>query len=154
MERIIYISTAPAPMEPEEIAALLAISRRNNAAAGITGLLIYHDASFLQVLEGEDPALSACLDRIARDPRHRWLIVLWRGAVAERAFPEWQMGYARLSDLCADTAGAGGPAVLSLHDLVDRGLGAGADPMVEQLVASFLGGFRDLGHGGMALRLP
>lgn len=76
-----------------------------------------------------------------------------RGAVAERAFPGWQMGYARLSDLCAENPADGAPAIVSLHDLVDRGLGAAADPIVERLVASFLGGFRDLGHAPMATRM-
>ena len=142
MHRIIYISSAPRQMTAPELAALLAQSRRNNAARGLTGLLLYHDGSFLQILEGEEPALSECFDRIARDPRHRQLIVLWRGAAEARVFPEWQMGYARLSELF--TAEAGG--VISLHDIASGGLAAGSDPTVERLVGRFLGSFRDLGH--------
>lgn len=140
MHRIIYLSSAPVLLAPDEIAEILAVSRRNNAAAGITGLLLYHDGNILQVLEGEEPALSACFARICRDSRHRQVIVLKRSPVEARAFPQWQMGYARLQDLF----GSEEDAVLSLHDIAARGLGAGGDPMVERLVSSFLGGFRDL----------
>ena len=140
MQRIVYLSSTPTLFSPDEIAALLAVSRRNNAGDGITGLLLYHDGNFLQVLEGEEPALSACFDRIARDPRHRQLIVLWRGPVDARAFPEWQMGYARLDQLFQAQPGA----VLSLHDIAVNGISA-ADPLVERLVGRFLSGFRDLG---------
>lgn len=143
MQRIVYLGSTPTLCTPEEIAALLAVSRRNNAADGISGLRLHHDGTFLQVLEGEEPALSACFDRIARDPRHRQLIVLWRGPVASRAFPEWQMGYARLSELFQAQPGA----VLSLHDIALSG-SAAADPLVERLVGRFLDGFRDLGPVG------
>lgn len=144
MQRIVYLSSALTPFAPEDLAALLAQSRRNNAAGGLTGLLLYHDGNFLQVLEGEEPMLSDCFARIARDPRHRQLIVMWRGEVAQRAFPQWQMGYARLPELFGAEAGA----VVSLHDLAEMGLESATDPVVERLVGVFLRGFRDLGPTG------
>ncbi len=127
-------------MAPEDIAAILAVSRRNNAAAGITGMLLYHDQSFLQVLEGEEPGLSLCFDRIARDRRHRNLIVLSRDAVAARAFGAWQMGFARMEALF----GADPEGVISLHDLARDGLQRPVDPVVEKLVRLYLRGFPDL----------
>ena len=145
MHRVVYISSAPVPWSPEDLADLLAVSRRNNAAAGITGMLLYHEQSFLQVLEGEEPALSACFDRIARDPRHRNLIVMWRGAAAERIFANWQMGFARMCDLVADGA-------ISLEELFRRGLEGPGDPVVEKLVRVYLRGFPDIA-GPSAARL-
>ena len=143
MQRIIYISSTPEHWLQEDLARLLAVSRRNNAAVGLTGLLLYHDGNFLQVLEGENPALSECFERIARDTRHRQLIVLWRGEAEARAFPQCRMGYARLQDLFCSEPGA----VISLHDIAARGLGSAGDPIVERLVGVFLAGFRDLGYG-------
>ncbi|WP_201157638.1 BLUF domain-containing protein [Rhodobaculum claviforme] len=144
MQRIIYLSSAPAPLTPEDLGALLAVSRRNNAATGITGMLLYHDQNFLQVLEGEEDALSDCFNRIARDTRHRNLIVLWRDTVAARAFGAWQMGFARMQDLFADPMSGGMPGVLSLHDLARDGLNHADDPVVERLVRVYLRGFPDL----------
>ena len=127
-------------MSPEDIAAILAVSRRNNAAEGITGMLLYHDQSFLQVLEGEEPALSRRFERIARDPRHRNLIVLARGGVQARAFGAWRMGFARLDGLF----GADPQGVISLHDLARDGLQGPGDPVVEKLVHVYLRGFPDI----------
>ena len=140
MQRIIYLSSSRDPMPDADIAALLAVSRRNNTAAGITGLLLYHEQSFLQVLEGEEPALSACFGRIAQDPRHRNLIMLWRDAVNTRAFGAWQMGFSRVRALVAE--GVGG--VISLQDLFTTPALAPADPVVEKLVQVYLRGFPDI----------
>ncbi len=71
---------------------ILAISRRNNAAAGVTGLLCHVDGSFLQFLEGEDGAVRATFDRIAVDPRHRDIVKVYDATIQTRAFGDWSMG--------------------------------------------------------------
>ena len=143
MQRIIYLSSAPKPLFPKELAALLAVSRRNNAASRITGMLLYHDQNVLQVLEGDDPALTECFERIARDACHRNLIVLWRGAVETRSFGAWQMGFARMHGLFGDAM----PGVVSLQDLASTGLEGARDPVVEKLVGMYLRGFPDIARG-------
>jgi hypothetical protein len=86
--QLVYISTVvgPAPTGP-----ILAISQENNARAGITGLLYADGRRFLQALEGEAGAVTRTFERIARDPRHRALVVLSRREVAVREFGRWAM---------------------------------------------------------------
>lgn len=54
-----------------EPVSLLQQSRENNLRLGITGLLLYKDLDFTQVIEGEDSTVQKLSSRIERDPRHR-----------------------------------------------------------------------------------
>ena len=137
--RIIYLSSAIHLPSDADIDTILAVSRRNNRRDDITGLLICHDGSFFQVLEGPRQAVETCYDRICRDPRHNSQINLWHGDVAARVFAEWQMGFARFDDL------AGGvPGLRRLGDLARGGDGEIPDRVVTLLMTSFLRSFRDL----------
>jgi hypothetical protein len=93
MHRILYISTARAPLSAQELDAILAASRRNNAAIDVTGLLVAGGRRFLQVLEGPLEAVTATYDRIAADPRHFALVKLNDKEVSERSFGNWSMGF-------------------------------------------------------------
>ncbi len=93
MHRLLYISTARTPMPPAELDAVLRLSRRNNAAAGVTGLLVVGGRRFLQALEGPEEAVRATFERIRRDARHFAVVVLADHAITERQFATWSMGY-------------------------------------------------------------
>ena len=71
---------------------------RNNAAAGITGLLLFNGQNFLQLLEGEQDAVDSLLDRVESDPRHSGVVVVTDLEIAERSFPDWSMRLLRLAD--------------------------------------------------------
>lgn len=90
---LVYVSSAVRPFSRSELEDLLATSRDNNARAGITGMLLYKDGNFMQVLEGEEGAVRALYDKIGDDPRHRGEITLREGFTEERQFPDWSMGF-------------------------------------------------------------
>ncbi len=92
-----YVSAATELMDAEALAEVLRVSRRNNTAVGITGMLLYREGTFIQVLEGAEDAVETTLQRIERDPRHRGLIRLIGGPLEERLFGEWSMGFNDLS---------------------------------------------------------
>lgn len=138
--RLIYASATLAPLLPDALAALIAAARRNNAGMGVTGLLLYHDSSVLQVLEGERAAVEALFERIGRDPRHGRIIRLWAGEVAARAFPDWRMGLARLDDLSPEAQAA----AVSLMEVMQGADARPGDRVAQVLIRSFLSGFRDL----------
>lgn len=97
MKRVMYVSSATAPMIQSELDALGEVSARNNARVGVTGMLISAREFFFQLLEGEAQVLNPLLARIQNDPRHsdlRWLKV--EEGVDERVFPEWSMKTVRL----------------------------------------------------------
>ena len=97
--RIIYISTAPKDFSDAELAILLKAARRNNLRNNITGVLLYHDYTFLQMLEGPEYAVKATFARISRDPRHGGILVSDWSRISERTFGEWSMGWMKASDL-------------------------------------------------------
>jgi hypothetical protein len=93
-----YISYATKEMTENDLKALLAKSRANNAKTNITGMLLYRDKVFLQVLEGESETVDALMKIVIADPRHRNLMVVYRTGIAQRAFAEWQMGFNYAND--------------------------------------------------------
>ena len=94
--RIVYDSVVHLPFGAEgeqAIEAILAVARARNAAAGITGVLYYDGAYFLQVLEGPQPGLAEVFASILADERHGDVRVVERGPVAQRGFPGWDMAW-------------------------------------------------------------
>ncbi len=96
---LIYVSKAAVTFSEEELEALLAQARTNNASQNVSGLLIYHDGSFIQALEGDDSVLDQLYATIESDGRHEHTRVLYRGAIEERSFDGWAMGYKRINNL-------------------------------------------------------
>ncbi len=90
--QLTYGSSACHSMSPGELDDILAVSRHNNSRDGITGLLVYFEGSFLQVLEGPGDVVELTYRRILTDPRHSGVLSFIREEVAERQFGEWDMG--------------------------------------------------------------
>ncbi len=143
MLRIIYVSAGRKLFSDAEIVSLLDVSRRNNRAAGITELMIYHDGSFFQVLEGPEPEVTAVYDRICRDARHHRQILLWQGEVTERVFPNWEMGFSRFSHIAEGDR----DSLRSLRELSAKQGRDIPDDIVKLLMNNFLDSFRDLRPG-------
>ncbi len=95
--RLIYASRAAQALDAEALARLMKVSRANNADAGITGVLVYSDGVFMQLLEGGRDSVCALYNKIARDSRHHDVVLLRYGEVEERRFAGWSMGQANLS---------------------------------------------------------
>ncbi len=98
LHQLIYVSTAAQPFSDDELRALLAQARPRNQATGLTGLLLYSEGLFLQLLEGAEATVRELYyGPIARDLRHRRLHVLADGPLAARTFPDWHMGFLHTS---------------------------------------------------------
>lgn len=98
MISLVYVSTAFVPFSEGQLAALLVRSRENNARLGLTGLLIYKDAQFMQALEGPEEAVRERFERIAADGRHGGVSIMAERTIAKREFGEWTMGFRSLTD--------------------------------------------------------
>jgi hypothetical protein len=95
--QIVYTSTATKLFSKAELVELLKGSVRRNSKAGITGLLVYQDGTFLQALEGEKTVLADLFEKISHDPRHHHLIRLIQGPIQERNFPNSAMAFRDLA---------------------------------------------------------
>jgi hypothetical protein len=93
----IYASRAAPGFDEGDLPELLTAARAANATRGISGMLLYVERNFFQVLEGEPDAVDAVFERICRDPRHTRVTRIIHEPIADRDFGDWTMGYASLS---------------------------------------------------------
>jgi hypothetical protein len=91
--RLIYSSEATEEMARTDLEQMLVESRLRNAKRGITGVLVFVDGVFLQILEGERDDVEDLMTSIRRDPRHRNIKVFHEEEIDRRAFPAWRMAY-------------------------------------------------------------
>lgn len=96
MIQVSYISSATSPMSTQDLTRLLEQCRDYNAANGVTGMLLYSNSTFIQVLEGEDRVIDELLDRIEEDPRHTDIKLLQRKRIDRREYVGWNMGFKRV----------------------------------------------------------
>lgn len=94
--RLLYVSGSSRRLGADDIASILVTSRRNNERRQITGMLLYADGAFLQVLEGDEKVLRALVTKIRADDRHRNIMVLYENHAEHRSFPDWAMGFREL----------------------------------------------------------
>ena len=89
-------------MRDPELLDILEVARANNTQLQVTGMLMYSDGSFIQVLEGQPPVVEKLLRKIRRDTRHRGFLMLLDRVVQERDFEGWSMGFQRVAQLELD----------------------------------------------------
>lgn len=91
LRKVVYISSATQHLTAEDLEELLTRARTNNERCGITGVLLYHNLSFLQIIEGTRDDVERLLARIRRDPRHSSMKVVQDERIPERDFKSWAM---------------------------------------------------------------
>ena len=98
-----YVSTEALKFSEEALVALLSEARDANANRDVTGLLLYREGSFYQVLEGSESAVMATFHGIEGDPRHTEVRVLFSGETDVREFADWKMGFLNLDGVDVET---------------------------------------------------
>jgi len=91
--QVIYVSAARNLFNSTQLRELLRLARIKNQRLDVTGMLVYHEGSFLQVLEGPPSAVNPLLETIDHDQRHQRLMLLLRREIEERNFADWKMGF-------------------------------------------------------------
>lgn len=117
--QIAYVSLSKEPLQPKLLSDILNVSQRNNGRDGITGVLMYHDRIFFQVLEGERSVVESCYRRIYDDPRHNNFSIVLEDTIESLTFSDWAMGYAGPDEIRGHTKN-------SLQSLADLRDGEGA----------------------------
>lgn len=93
MLQLIYASAALRNYSGAALRPLVSAAREANARRGITGMLVYHARSFLQVLEGPDMEVDALFEAIKGDPRHTAVRLIVRSEIEVKQFEHWSMGF-------------------------------------------------------------
>jgi len=97
MHHILYLSQVSTALSEDELKRLLETSRVRNQGRNITGLLLYSDRQFMQLLEGEEADVAQLYSTLAQDPRHTGLIKLADKPIPHRSCAEWSMAFAAVS---------------------------------------------------------
>ena len=93
----IYCSVSTKDFSPADLATLLTECREKNSTAGLTGMLLYSDRTFFQVLEGDRPVVEALLRKLILDKRHERVTKIVLEPIEERLFAHWTMGYSKIT---------------------------------------------------------
>lgn len=88
---LVYTSHATRSIPLDERIELVRTSARNNARRKVTGLLLYKNDRFIQLLEGEQAVVEGLMASLESDDRHEDVQVLDAGPGADRRFPDWNM---------------------------------------------------------------
>ena len=96
---LIYSSAASYEFSGEELIKLLEKARAHNGSIDVTGMLLYTEGSFFQILEGEPNVVDQLFAKITQDPRHRQVVTIMREPIPKRSFGEWTMGYTKVTPL-------------------------------------------------------
>jgi hypothetical protein len=96
MYLLVYVSSASELFSDEALIELLKKARENNHKLDITGMLLYKDGNFMQLLEGPKDAVLGLVSKIKLDPRHHGFLALLQQEQAQREFSDWEMGFKKL----------------------------------------------------------
>ena len=96
MYYLIYVSSASFPMSSDDLLFLLEQSREKNRRLGITGMLVYKDGCFIQMLEGDKQVVSELFETIKKDRRHKDVTKVITGDIQQRNFENWSMGFSNM----------------------------------------------------------
>ena len=98
MFHVVYVSSSTQTFAQSDLQTLLQKARDKNTQLDLTGMLLYKDGNFMQVLEGEEEVVTELVEIIKHDTRHKGVLELLRGTSEQRMFPNWSMGYRDLAD--------------------------------------------------------
>ncbi|WP_419213133.1 BLUF domain-containing protein [Maribacter sp. X9] len=99
MFSLVYRSTAQEDFNDSGIRKMLEHAKKNNLKKHITGCLLYHNNTFIQLLEGEEQEVRNLYRQIKMDSRHKDICVLHIEENINPLFSKFSMVYNNLDDL-------------------------------------------------------
>ncbi len=92
LSQLVYVSNRKPNCTPAEIENILTACKKNNPPLNITGVLLYSDTKFIQLVEGEAKVIMDLYDKIKKDARHSNPMMISYNPIKEKSFPSWHMG--------------------------------------------------------------
>ena len=88
-----YLSEAVSDMSFLGLMRLLESARAFNQKNGVTGILLYDNQQFGQIIEGEHANVMKAWKRIQEDKRHHRVELLEIREITERNYPDWLLRF-------------------------------------------------------------
>ena len=98
LSQLVYVSNRKKNCTEEEIENILALCKKNNPPLDITGILLYSDTKFIQLVEGEYKVINDLYNKIKTDSRHDQSRLISIGPIQQKAFPSWHMGARKIAN--------------------------------------------------------
>ena len=95
---LLYVSYATGEFSTKELESLWKKSAQKNTDLGLSGMLLYMNNRFIQVLEGEKSQVVETFERINQDSRHEKIMIVLDGYLTKRNFEHWSMGFHHIGD--------------------------------------------------------
>ena len=95
---ICYVSTADSTVTSENVHTVFDGIIDKNLERSITGILLFSQGNFMQIMEGELDKLSELYQAIQEDPRHHHLIEILSTPIKDRIFENYQTGFSIVND--------------------------------------------------------
>ena len=92
LDTFVYCSRAAEGIDDGEVGRIVELSQRRNAARSITGVLVFGNGVFFQIIEGPAVQIDNLIAILRIDPRHHDIVSLERSEdMRERLYPNWEM---------------------------------------------------------------
>lgn len=92
--QLIFTSRPTVTVTDAVLLDILFKAQHNNARNGISGILLFLNERFVQLIETPDQATAEKhLDRIRQDKRHTDITVIYSQPAPEMCMPAWAMGF-------------------------------------------------------------
>ena len=112
-----------------DIESLFYQTRQHNNTQEVKGILIYRDATFFQILEGESTIVNTLYQSIKRDSRHGNIKELLNTEIDNYSFADFGLGYATISSL---------DALYGFQEYLNKNDGSDNFKIIENLVQDLL----------------
>jgi hypothetical protein len=90
----VYCSQCKPTMLLSDVHKLLIHAKAKNSTHEITGMLVFNNQFFLQLIEGDAHTVDNLMALIAADTRHESVHIIERAEIANRRWANWSMGMA------------------------------------------------------------
>lgn len=90
----VYSSAGTEDLSESDLMEILDVARSNNKKLNVSGMLLFEDGSFFQVLEGQRAVIDKLYESILADKRHQNMSKILYQDAEKRLFSDWTMGYA------------------------------------------------------------
>jgi serine/threonine-protein kinase len=93
IHQLVYVSRSISEITTTELVDILTRAQYKNLRLDVSGLLVFRDGRFMQLLEGAEKTVKDLFSTIRQDPRHTDVEVIWEHDSIARCMPSWVMGF-------------------------------------------------------------
>lgn len=99
LKTICYVSSAKQNLSIIDQQFIFDQTLKKNTSLDISGVLVFNEGNFMQIIEGENDKISILYDKIKEDSRHHNIIEIINNPVKEKLFEGFETGYAVINNL-------------------------------------------------------